>query len=118
MIEGILEGKDKYWINKYKIGNEGLVVDLIDDFDIEEVLKEFDFLVIVEDGEGVGEVWSLGDGIEWVELIMFLFGGGKLFIMGFDDVLLSVLGFGDFVDLMVINDVDYSYDLFVNKDVF
>lgn len=72
MIEGILEGKDKYWMNKYKIGNEGLVVDLIDDFDIEEVLKEFDFLVIVEDGEGVGEVWSLGDGIEWDKDDFFL----------------------------------------------
>lgn len=33
--------------------------------------------------------------------------------MGFDDVLLSVLGFGDFVDLTVINDVDYSYDVSV-----
>lgn len=52
-----------------QIGNEGLVVDLIDDFDIEEVFKEFDFLVIVEDGEGVGEVRSLGDGIEWGKVI-------------------------------------------------
>ncbi|XP_007637120.1 striatin-3 isoform X5 [Cricetulus griseus] len=65
MIEGIPEGKDKLRINKHKIGNEGLAADLTDDPDTEEALKEFDFLVTAEDGEGAGEARSSGDGTEW-----------------------------------------------------
>ena len=65
MIEGIPEGKDKHRINKHKIGNEGLAADLTDDPDTEEALKEFDFLVTAEDGEGAGEARSSGDGTEW-----------------------------------------------------
>uniref|UniRef100_A0A8D0SIA6 Striatin-3 n=1 Tax=Sus scrofa TaxID=9823 RepID=A0A8D0SIA6_PIG len=118
MIEGIPEGKDKHRINKHKIGNEGLAADLTDDPDTEEALKEFDFLVTAEDGEGAGEARSSGDGTEWAEPITFPSGGGKSFIMGSDDVLLSVLGLGDLADLTVTNDADYSYDLPANKDAF
>uniref|UniRef100_A0A8C8DA23 Striatin-3 n=1 Tax=Oncorhynchus tshawytscha TaxID=74940 RepID=A0A8C8DA23_ONCTS len=92
------------------VGNEGLASDLPDDPDTEEALKEFDFLVNSEDGEGAGEARSSGDGTEW--------GGGKSFIMGSDDVLESVLGLGDLADLTVSNDdADYSYDV-TNKDTF
>uniref|UniRef100_A0A673U668 Striatin 3 n=1 Tax=Suricata suricatta TaxID=37032 RepID=A0A673U668_SURSU len=155
MIEGIPEGKDKHRMNKHKIGNEGLAADLTDDPDTEEALKEFDFLVTAEDGEGAGEARSSGDGTEWdkddlspptevwdvdqglisklkeqykkerkgkkgvkTEPITFPSGGGKSFIMGSDDVLLSVLGLGDLADLTVTNDADYSYDLPANKDAF
>ncbi|XP_054095815.1 striatin-3 isoform X8 [Callithrix jacchus] len=118
MIEGIPEGKDKHRMNKHKIGNEGLAADLTDDPDTEEALKEFDFLVTAEDGEGAGEARSSGDGTEWAEPITFPSGGGKSFIMGSDDVLLSVLGLGDLADLTVTNDADYSYDLPANKDAF
>ncbi|XP_041514647.1 striatin-3 isoform X3 [Microtus oregoni] len=118
MIEGIPEGKEKLRINKHKIGNEGLAADLTDDPDTEEALKEFDFLVTAEDGEGAGEARSSGDGTEWAEPITFPSGGGKSFIMGSDDVLLSVLGLGDLADLTVTNDADYSYDLPANKDAF
>ncbi|XP_075388182.1 striatin-3 [Tenrec ecaudatus] len=118
MIEGIPEGKDKHRMNKHKIGNEGLAADLTDDPDTEEALKEFDFLVTAEDGEGAGEARSSGDGTEWAEPMTFPSGGGKSFIMGSDDVLLSVLGLGDLADLTVTNDADYSYDLPANKDAF
>ncbi|KAM6202725.1 striatin-3 [Rhynchocyon petersi] len=118
MIEGISEGKEKHRMNKHKIGNEGLAADLTDDPDTEEALKEFDFLVTAEDGEGAGEARSSGDGTEWAEPITFPSGGGKSFIMGSDDVLLSVLGLGDLADLTVTNDADYSYDLPANKDAF
>ncbi|XP_063146084.1 striatin-3 isoform X4 [Candoia aspera] len=119
MIEDITEGKEKHRINKkHKIGNEGLAADLTDDPDTEEALKEFDFLVTAEDGEGAGEARSSGDGTEWAEPITFPSGGGKSFIMGSDDVLLSVLGLGDLADLTVANDADYSYDLPANKDAF
>lgn len=47
------------------MGNEGLASDLPDDPDTEEALKEFDFLVNAEDGEGAGEARSSGDGTEW-----------------------------------------------------
>ncbi|KAM8807162.1 striatin-3 isoform 3-T3 [Eudromia elegans] len=119
MIEDIADGKEKHRINKkHKIGNEGLAADLTDDPDTEEALKEFDFLVTAEDGEGAGEARSSGDGTEWAEPITFPSGGGKSFIMGSDDVLLSVLGLGDLADLTVTNDADYSYDLPANKDAF
>lgn len=45
------------------------------------------------------------------EPITFPSGGGKSFIMGSDDVLLSVLGLGELADLTVANDADYSYDV-------
>ncbi|XP_013923619.1 PREDICTED: striatin-3 isoform X4 [Thamnophis sirtalis] len=156
IIEDITDGKEKHRINKkHKIGNEGLAADLTDDPDTEEALKEFDFLVTAEDGEGAGEARSSGDGTEWdkddlsptaevwdvdqglisklkeqykkerkgkkgvkTEPITFPSGGGKSFIMGSDDVLLSVLGLGDLADLTVANDADYSYDLPANKDAF
>ncbi|KAM4662716.1 striatin-3 isoform 3-T3 [Discoglossus pictus] len=64
IIEDVTDGKDKQRINKkHKIGNEGLAAELVDD--TEEALKEFDFLVTAEDGEGAGEARSSGDGTEW-----------------------------------------------------
>ncbi|XP_067895457.1 striatin-3 isoform X3 [Heterodontus francisci] len=64
MVEDITDSKEKHRINKkHKIGNEGLATDLPDD--TEEALKEFDFLVTAEDGEGAGEARSSGDGTEW-----------------------------------------------------
>ncbi|KAG8449610.1 hypothetical protein GDO86_016305 [Hymenochirus boettgeri] len=117
IIEDIPDRKDKQRINKkHKIGNEGLAAELADD--TEEALKEFDFLVTAEDGEGAGEARSSGDGTEWAEPITFPSGGGKSFIMGSEDVLESVLGLGDLADLTVTNDADYSYDLPSNKDAF
>uniref|UniRef100_A0A4W5MYC3 Striatin, calmodulin binding protein 3 n=1 Tax=Hucho hucho TaxID=62062 RepID=A0A4W5MYC3_9TELE len=101
------------------VGNEGLASDLPDDPDTEEALKEFDFLVNAEDGEGAGEARSSGDGTEWAEPLPFPSGGGKSFIIGSDDVLESFLGLGDLADLTVSNDeADYSYDLPTNKDTF
>uniref|UniRef100_A0A7N9AU26 Striatin-3 n=1 Tax=Mastacembelus armatus TaxID=205130 RepID=A0A7N9AU26_9TELE len=44
-----------------------LMDDIKDDADTEEALKEFDFLVTAEDGEGAGEARSSGDGTEWGE---------------------------------------------------
>lgn len=49
------------------MGNEGLASEIPDDADTEEALKEFDFLVNAEDGEGAGEARSSGDGTEWGE---------------------------------------------------
>ncbi|XP_029454851.1 striatin-3 isoform X4 [Rhinatrema bivittatum] len=118
-LEDLPEGKEKHRINKkHKIGNEGLAADLTDDPDTEEALKEFDFLVTAEDGEGAGEARSSGDGTEWAEPLSFPSGAGKSFIIGSDDVLENVLGLGDLADLTVTNDADYSYDLPANKDAF
>ncbi|XP_075700398.1 striatin-3 isoform X2 [Rhinoderma darwinii] len=64
IIEDVTIGKDNQRLNKkHKIGNEGLAAELADD--TEEALKEFDFLVTAEDGEGAGEARSSGDGTEW-----------------------------------------------------
>ncbi|KAK5886947.1 hypothetical protein CesoFtcFv8_017926 [Champsocephalus esox] len=101
--------------HKTKVGNEGLASE--DDADTEEALKEFDFLVTAEDGEGAGEARSSGDGTEWAEPLPFPPGGGKSFLLGGDDVMESVLGLGDLADLTVTNDeTDYSYDLPSNKE--
>uniref|UniRef100_A0A3Q0S0B1 Striatin-3 n=1 Tax=Amphilophus citrinellus TaxID=61819 RepID=A0A3Q0S0B1_AMPCI len=102
--------------HKTKVGNEGLASE--DDADTEEALKEFDFLVTAEDGEGAGEARSSGDGTEWAEPLPFPTGGGKSFLLGGpDDVLESVLGLGDLADLTVTNDeTDYGYDMPSNKE--
>ncbi|XP_062863992.1 striatin-3 [Trichomycterus rosablanca] len=121
IMEDLSNRTDKQRIKKQKIkvGNEGLASDLPEDADTEEALKEFDFLVNAEDGEGAGEARSSGDGTEWAEPLPFPSGGGKSFIMGSDDVLESVLGLGDLADLTVSNDdADYGYDLPANKDAF
>ncbi|KAM9432391.1 striatin-3 [Salvelinus alpinus] len=119
LMEDIDSGKHTIKKLKIKVGNEGLASDLPDDPDTEEALKEFDFLVNAEDGEGAGEARSSGDGTEWAEPLPFPSGGGKSFIIGSDDVLESFLGLGDLADLTVSNDeADYSYDLPANKDTF
>uniref|UniRef100_A0A8C1Y8F0 Striatin, calmodulin binding protein 3 n=1 Tax=Cyprinus carpio TaxID=7962 RepID=A0A8C1Y8F0_CYPCA len=136
IMEDVPDRSDKRRIKKHKIkvGNEGLASDLPDDPDTEEALKEFDFLVNAEDGEGAGEARSSGDGTEWGKIVLaklidkmdfriinhcgfygcrmsmrifplpFTPGGGKSFIMGSDDMLESVLGLGDLADLTVSND--------------
>uniref|UniRef100_A0A8C7FKK7 Striatin-3 n=2 Tax=Oncorhynchus TaxID=8016 RepID=A0A8C7FKK7_ONCKI len=120
LMEDIDSGKHTIKKHKIKVGNEGLASDLPDDPDTEEALKEFDFLVNAEDGEGAGEARSSGDGTEWGKRpLPFPSGGGKSFIIGSDDVLESFLGLGDLADLTVSNDeADYSYDLPANKDTF
>uniref|UniRef100_A0A6Q2WUQ9 Striatin-3 n=1 Tax=Esox lucius TaxID=8010 RepID=A0A6Q2WUQ9_ESOLU len=65
LMEDIDRGKRTIKKHKIKVGNEGLASDLPDDPDTEEALKEFDFLVNAEDGEGAGEARSSGDGTEW-----------------------------------------------------
>ncbi|KAM9356162.1 striatin-3 isoform 2-T2 [Pholidichthys leucotaenia] len=102
--------------HKTRVGNEGLASE--DDADTEEALKEFDFLVTAEDGEGAGEARSSGDGTEWAEPLPFPTGGGKSFLLGgSDDVLESVLGLGDLADLTVANDeTDYGYNLPSNNE--
>uniref|UniRef100_A0A8C8DVJ6 Striatin-3 n=1 Tax=Oryzias sinensis TaxID=183150 RepID=A0A8C8DVJ6_9TELE len=52
-----------------QVGNEGLATE--DEAVTEEVMKEFDFLVTAEDGEGAGEARSSGDGTEWGESRVF-----------------------------------------------
>ncbi|KAJ8291154.1 hypothetical protein GJAV_G00022000 [Gymnothorax javanicus] len=121
LMDDIAERTEKHRINKHKmkIGNEGLASDLPEDRDTEEALKEFDFLVTAEDGEGAGEARSSGDGTEWAEPLPFPTGGSKPFIIGSDDVLESVLGLGDLADLTVSNDeTDYSYNLPAHTDAF
>uniref|UniRef100_A0A8B9LSE3 Striatin, calmodulin binding protein 3 n=1 Tax=Astyanax mexicanus TaxID=7994 RepID=A0A8B9LSE3_ASTMX len=73
LMEDLSNRTDKQRIKKHKIkvGNEGLASDLPDDPDTEEVLKEFDFLVNAEDGEGAGEARSSGDGTEWGKCIRY-----------------------------------------------
>uniref|UniRef100_A0A8C8DFE8 Striatin-3 n=1 Tax=Oncorhynchus tshawytscha TaxID=74940 RepID=A0A8C8DFE8_ONCTS len=142
LMEDIDSGKHTIKKHKIKVGNEGLASDLPDDPDTEEALKEFDFLVNSEDGEGAGERSQIflhrmclnpphpavlhfhicgikGGRAKEVFPLPFPSGGGKSFIMGSDDVLESVLGLGDLADLTVSNDdADYSYDLPANKDTF
>jgi striatin 1/3/4 len=65
-----------------QIGNEGLAADLTDDPDTEEALKEFDFLVTAEDGEGAGEARSSGDGTEWGKVVKKFGVGGNLAFQG------------------------------------
>uniref|UniRef100_A0A669DLB3 Striatin-3 n=1 Tax=Oreochromis niloticus TaxID=8128 RepID=A0A669DLB3_ORENI len=111
-----------------------------DDADTEEALKEFDFLVTAEDGEGaVNELCGckiiMATANEYnlvikrysvftkanhsaAEPLPFPTGGGKSFLLGgSDDVLESVLGLGDLADLTVTNDeTDYGYDLPSSKE--
>nr|XP_032803415.1 striatin-3-like isoform X2 [Petromyzon marinus] len=69
---GLVDERDRPRASKKaKIGNEGLAADLADDPDTEEALKEFDFLVTTEDGEGAdkeelspsGEEWDIDHGL-------------------------------------------------------
>ncbi|XP_016400073.1 striatin-3-like [Sinocyclocheilus rhinocerous] len=71
IMEDVPDRSNKRRIKKHKmkVGNEGLASDLPDDPDTEEALKEFDFLVNAEGGEGAGEARSSGDGTEWEEAL-------------------------------------------------
>lgn len=56
--------------------------------------------------------------VDEVEVLIFFFFFGKLFIMGVDEVFESELGFGELVGFMVVNEVDLLiYDIVNNKDV-
>uniref|UniRef100_G1NID5 Striatin 3 n=1 Tax=Meleagris gallopavo TaxID=9103 RepID=G1NID5_MELGA len=126
MIEDIAEGKEKHRINK----KHKLALPIADFFSFNNMLH-----VDKDDLSPTAEVWDVDQGLisklkeqykkerkgkkgVKTEPITFPSGGGKSFIMGSDDVLLSVLGLGDLADLTVTNDADYSYDLPANKDAF
>uniref|UniRef100_A0A673MLH9 Striatin, calmodulin binding protein 3 n=1 Tax=Sinocyclocheilus rhinocerous TaxID=307959 RepID=A0A673MLH9_9TELE len=72
IMEDVPDRSNKRRIKKHKmkVGNEGLASDLPDDPDTEEALKEFDFLVNAEGGEGAGEARSSGDGTEWGKIVL------------------------------------------------
>ncbi|KAI5102194.1 striatin-3, partial [Silurus meridionalis] len=63
LMEDMSNRTDKQRVKKHKIKVSS---DVPEDADTEEALKEFDFLVNAEDGEGAGEARSSGDGTEWV----------------------------------------------------
>uniref|UniRef100_A0A9J8C9Z9 Striatin, calmodulin binding protein 3 n=1 Tax=Cyprinus carpio carpio TaxID=630221 RepID=A0A9J8C9Z9_CYPCA len=71
---------------------------LPDDPDTEEALKEFDFLVNAEDGEGAGEARSSGDGTEWGKIVL-----AKLI---------------DKMDFIIINHRGFYGSLFFNPKVW
>uniref|UniRef100_A0A673MQL6 Striatin, calmodulin binding protein 3 n=1 Tax=Sinocyclocheilus rhinocerous TaxID=307959 RepID=A0A673MQL6_9TELE len=75
IMEDVPDRSNKRRIKKHKmkVGNEGLASDLPDDPDTEEALKEFDFLVNAEGGEGAGEARSSGDGTEWGKIVLDAF---------------------------------------------
>uniref|UniRef100_G1NIG8 Striatin 3 n=1 Tax=Meleagris gallopavo TaxID=9103 RepID=G1NIG8_MELGA len=99
MIEDIAEGKEKHRINKkHKVKKK---IKILFCMCKPHLKREISFPFSLD-----------------TEPITFPSGGGKSFIMGSDDVLLSVLGLGDLADLTVTNDADYSYDLPANKDAF
>uniref|UniRef100_A0A803YKA5 Striatin 3 n=1 Tax=Meleagris gallopavo TaxID=9103 RepID=A0A803YKA5_MELGA len=111
MIEDIAEGKEKHRINKkHKVKKKIKILfsDLGDD-EIPHIPSG-----IINQSRSPSSRMTDHE----AEPITFPSGGGKSFIMGSDDVLLSVLGLGDLADLTVTNDADYSYDLPANKDAF
>ncbi|XP_032803417.2 striatin-3-like isoform X4 [Petromyzon marinus] len=140
---GLVDERDRPRASKKaKIGNEGLAADLADDPDTEEALKEFDFLVTTEDGEGAdkeelspsGEEWDIDHGLitKLKEQYKkerknkkgakrespFPRGTGKMFISGPEEAM-DTTGLGELADLTVTNDADSpSYDIGANKDAF
>ncbi|XP_036013599.1 striatin-3 isoform X5 [Mus musculus] len=119
MIEGIPEGKDKLRIHKHKIGvNRTNLCDMITDLGDDELPHIPSGIINQSRSASTRMADHEGARAEEAEPITFPSGGGKSFIMGSDDVLLSVLGLGDLADLTVTNDADYSYDLPANKDAF
>lgn len=58
-----VDGREKSVIDILIIVRKKVLFDSGEDWDIKEVLKEFDFLVILEEGDN--EFRSVGDGIDW-----------------------------------------------------
>uniref|UniRef100_A0A673IH45 Striatin-3-like n=1 Tax=Sinocyclocheilus rhinocerous TaxID=307959 RepID=A0A673IH45_9TELE len=109
IMEDVPDRSDKRRIKKHKIkvGNEGLASDLPDDPDTEEALKEFDFLVNAEDGEGAGEARSSGDGTEWGKIVL-----AKL-IDKMDFIIINHRGFyGMYIYNAMLIDIAFITDAF------
>ncbi|XP_062346244.1 striatin isoform X3 [Cinclus cinclus] len=110
-----IEGREKTIIDTATIVRKRVLSDSSEDRDTEEALKEFDFLVTSDDGDG--ESRSSGDGTDWVEALTFPPSSGKSFIMGADEALENELGLGELAGLTVANEADsLTYDIANNKD--
>nr|XP_009932689.1 PREDICTED: striatin isoform X2 [Opisthocomus hoazin] len=110
-----LEGREKTIIDTATIVRKRVLSDSSEDRDTEEALKEFDFLVTSDEGDG--ESRSSGDGTDWVEALTFPPSSGKSFIMGTDEALENELGLGELAGLTVANEADsLTYDIANNKD--
>nr|XP_009478527.1 PREDICTED: striatin isoform X2 [Pelecanus crispus] len=110
-----IEGREKTIIDTATIVRKRVLSDSSEDRDTEEALKEFDFLVTSDEGDG--ESRSSGDGTDWVEALTFPPSSGKSFIMGTDEALENELGLGELAGLTVANEADsLTYDIANNKD--
>uniref|UniRef100_A0A8C4V0Q6 Striatin n=1 Tax=Falco tinnunculus TaxID=100819 RepID=A0A8C4V0Q6_FALTI len=110
-----IEGREKTIIDTATIVRKRVLSDSSEDRDTEEALKEFDFLVTSDEGDG--ESRSSGDGTDWVEALTFPPSSGKSFIMGTDEALENELGLGELAGLTVANEADsLTYDIGNNKD--
>ncbi|XP_009976309.1 PREDICTED: striatin isoform X3 [Tauraco erythrolophus] len=110
-----IEGREKAIIDTATIVRKRVLSDSSEDRDTEEALKEFDFLVTSDEGDG--ESRSSGDGTDWVEALTFPPSSGKSFIMGTDEALENELGLGELAGLTVANEADsLTYDIANNKD--
>ncbi|XP_050171496.1 striatin isoform X5 [Myiozetetes cayanensis] len=110
-----IEGREKTIIDTATIVRKRVLSESSEDRDTEEALKEFDFLVTSDDGDG--ESRSSGDGTDWVEALTFPPSSGKSFIMGADEALENELGLGELAGLTVANEADsLTYDIANNKD--
>ncbi|XP_064504646.1 striatin isoform X6 [Pseudopipra pipra] len=110
-----IEGREKTIIDTATIVRKRVLSESSEDRDTEEALKEFDFLVTSDDGDG--ESRSSGDGTDWVEALTFPPSSGKSFIMGTDEALENELGLGELAGLTVANEADsLTYDIANNKD--
>nr|XP_010309671.1 PREDICTED: striatin isoform X2 [Balearica regulorum gibbericeps] len=110
-----IEGREKTIIDTATIVRKRVLSDSSEDRDTEEALKEFDFLVTSDEGDG--ESRSSGDGTDWVEALTFPPSSGKSFIMGPDEALENELGLGELAGLTVANEADsLTYDIANNKD--
>uniref|UniRef100_A0A803V9C6 Striatin n=1 Tax=Ficedula albicollis TaxID=59894 RepID=A0A803V9C6_FICAL len=109
-----IEGREKTIIDTATIVRKRVLSDSSEDRDTEEALKEFDFLVTSDDGDG--ESRSSGDGTDWVEALTFPPSSGKSFIMGTDEALENELGLGELAGLTVANEADsLTYDVSANN---
>uniref|UniRef100_A0A8B9GNP3 Striatin n=1 Tax=Amazona collaria TaxID=241587 RepID=A0A8B9GNP3_9PSIT len=112
--EDDIEGREKTIIDTATIVRKRVLSDSSEDRDTEEALKEFDFLVTSDEGDG--ESRSSGDGTDWVEALTFPPSSGKSFIMGTDEALENELGLGELAGLTVANEADsLTYDVSANN---
>uniref|UniRef100_A0A672U7S5 Striatin n=1 Tax=Strigops habroptila TaxID=2489341 RepID=A0A672U7S5_STRHB len=112
--EDDIDGREKTIIDTATIVRKRVLSDSSEDRDTEEALKEFDFLVTSDEGDG--ESRSSGDGTDWVEALTFPPSSGKSFIMGTDEALENELGLGELAGLTVANEADsLTYDVSANN---